>query len=266
MNERILRMSRFRHALHPALLVALIPAALSAQKSGADVLKRMHDKYAGKWYGTLTFTQRTTRAGRNGGPPVISTWYEAMWFTSPGGAKLRIDTGDPSAGNGVLYTADSSWSVRGGNAQPANGNGNAFIPLIESVYLQPADETIKQLAEEHIDFSKVADVTWQGRPAWAVGANSPSDTTSPQFWIDKDRLVLVRMFVAFAANNAPLDVHLDSLVQTGGGWLATKVTMLRNGSPVQTEEYSGWKTKMALDPKLFDPASWSTVTHWTKAP
>jgi len=168
------------------------------------------------------------------------------------------------AGNGVLYTSDSSWNVRAGVAAAPNGNGNAFIPLIENVYLQPVEETIRQLAGEHIDFTKVSDVTWQGHNAWAVGASSPSDTTSPQFWIEKDRLVLVRMFVTFGPNRPPLDVHLDSLVQTGGGWLATKVTMLNNGAPVQTEEYSDWKTGMALDQKLFDPASWSTVKHWTK--
>jgi hypothetical protein len=236
-----------------------------APKSGADVLDRMHRKYAGKWYSTLTFTQKTTQYGRNGGAPTESTWYEAMRF-QPGGARLRIDTGDPSAGNGILYTADSSWSVRGGVARPGTANGNAFIPLIENVYLQPVDATVQQLAGEHIDFSKVADVSWQGHPAWAVGASSPSDTTSPQFWIDKDRLVLVRMFVSFGANRPPLDVRLENYVETGGGWLATKVTMLNNGAPVQTEEYSGWKTGQKLDPDLFDASKWSTVTHWTKAP
>ncbi|HEY4102127.1 MAG TPA: hypothetical protein VGM20_14750 [Gemmatimonadales bacterium] len=259
-------MRYFRACLIPAALVAIAPVTLPAQTAGAGVLKRMHDKYAGKWFTTLTFSQKTTRAGRNGGAPTVATWYEAMWFTTPSGAKLRIDTGEPSAGNGVLYTSDSSWSVRAGVAQPGNANGNAFIPLIENVYLQPVDETIKQLAEEHIDFSKVANVTWEGRPAWAVGASSPTDTTSPQFWIDKDRLVLVRMFVTFSPTAPPLDVHLDNIEPTGGGWLATKVTMLRNGSPVQTEEYSDWKTRMPLDPKLFDPSSWNTVTHWTKTP
>ena len=257
-----------RPALHALILAATVTAtasSLTAQASpGAVVLQKMRDKYNGKWFKTLTFTQKTTRPGRGGGAPTVATWYEALWFTTPGGAKLRIDTGEPSAGNGVLYTSDSSWNVRNGVAAAPTGNGNAFIPLIENVYLQPVDETIRQLAGEHIDFNRVADVTWQGRSAWAVGALSPSDTASPQFWIDKERLVLVRMFVSFGANRPPLDVHLDSLVQTGGGWLATKVTMLNNGSPVQTEEYSDWKTATRLDPKLFDPLSWSTVKHWTK--
>ncbi|MGH7523676.1 MAG: hypothetical protein ACREK8_05170 [Gemmatimonadales bacterium] len=248
-----------------AALFAAVSLNLGAQtpKSGAEVLERMHHKYAGKWYATLTFTQQTTQY--RGGTPTVSTWYEAMQY-QPGGAKLRIDTGDPALGDGVLYTADSSWSVRGGVARPGTANGNAFIPLIESVYLQPVDLTMKQLAEENIDFSRVADVTWEGRRAWAVGAASATDTTSPQFWIDKDRLVLVRMIVSFGANRPPFDVHLDNLEPTGGGWLATKVTMLNNGAPVQTEEYSGWKTRQKLDPGLFDAARWSTVTHWTKAP
>ena len=248
-----------------AVLFTAVSLNLRAQtpRTGADVLELMHHKYAGKWYATLTFSQKTTQY--RGGTPTESTWYEAMQY-QPGGAKLRIDTGDPSVGNGVLYTADSSWGVRGGVAQAGTANGNAFIPLIESVYLQPVDLTVKQLAEENIDFSKVADVTWEGRPAWAVGAASASDTTSPQFWIDKDRLVLVRMIISFGANRPPFDVHLDNLVPTGGGWLATKVTMLNKGAPVQVEEYSGWKTRQRLDPGLFDVSRWSTVMHWTKTP
>ena len=59
-----------------------------------------------------------------------------------------------------------------------------------------------------------------------------------------------------------IDIHLDNFVATGGGWLATKVAMLSGGVPQQIEEYSGWKTNVKLDRKLFDPATWATATHW----
>src|SRR5689334_13017219 len=85
--------------------------AQSVPKSGAEVFQRMHDAYAGKWYTSLTFVQKTTQRRQNG-TDTVSTWYESL--RQKGNAtQLRIDIGDPSAGNGVLYTADSVWGVRG---------------------------------------------------------------------------------------------------------------------------------------------------------
>jgi hypothetical protein len=239
------------------------PAQGAGQMTGVDVLTRMHDRYARKWYPTLTFTQETTRRGREGNM-TEETWYESLQFEPATGAWLRIDTGEPTNGNGVLYTADSSWTIRAGKVTGTNNDGNPFIPLIENVYLQPVAVTMKQLEPLKFDMSRVVNVRYDGRPAWAVGAASDSDTLSPQFWIDKDRLVVVRAMLSFTPNRPPFDIHLDNYVETGGGWLATKVTMLSGGVPRQIEEYSGWKTSVRLDRKLFAAATWSTAVHWKK--
>jgi len=245
--------------------VTTLPAQGAKPATGMDVLARMHDRYARKWYPTLTFTQKTTRRGRDGNM-TEQTWYESLQFEPATGAWLRIDTGEPADGNGVLYTADSSWTIRAGKLSASDNNGNPFIPLIENVYLQPVAMTAKQLEPLKIDMNRVVDVSYDGRPAWAVGAMSATDTLSPQFWIDKERLVVVRAMLNFAAGRPPFDIHLDNYVETGGGWLATKVTMLAGGVPRQIEEYSGWKTNVALDRKLFDPATWSTARHWAGKP
>ena len=258
-----------RPQIYSSLLLATFAVTapqLSAQSSpGADILKRMHDKYAGAWYKALTFTQTTTIAGRAGGPPRIETWYESLQFVL-NGAWLRIDQGDLAAGNGIMYTADSSWSVRAGKAGAGNSNGNPFIPLIENVYLQPVAVTVRQMEPLHVDMGHVTEVQWEGRAAWAVGATSAGDTLSPQFWIDKERLVVVRMMLALVPNRPPYDIQLGGYVETGGGWLATKGVMFVGGVARQTEEYHDWKTKASLDPKLFDVNSWSTAGHWARQP
>src|ERR1044071_8597387 len=91
-----------------AIVAALVTTApcLTAQKSttpktGADVLEAMRSAYAGKWYHTLTFTQKTTRL-RPDGTVQEQTWYETLSHTAAG-TKLRIDMGDLAAGNGVVY-------------------------------------------------------------------------------------------------------------------------------------------------------------------
>ena len=94
----------------------------SAPRTGADVLEAMRSAYAGKWYHTLTFTQKTTLRGQDG-TERQETWYETLTHTAAG-TKLRIDRGELSAGNGMIYTPDSLFLVRGGQPQAPRGIGN----------------------------------------------------------------------------------------------------------------------------------------------
>src|SRR4029078_2548252 len=149
-----------------ALLTSNAPR-LTAQSggtphTGAEVLEKMRAAYAGKWYHTLTFTQKTTMRGQDG-TEQQQTWHETLSHTAAG-TKLRIDLGDLSAGNGMRFTPDSPFPVRGGKAQPPRGTGNEFLPLIEGVYVQPVEKTIKELDQMKVDMSRVRTGTWEGKP------------------------------------------------------------------------------------------------------
>jgi len=259
-----MRITRIAAAL--CACAALSPAAAQRTPSnGIEVLQRMHDAYAGRWYRTLTFTQKTTQRRRNG-TDTVSTWYESLRYTPATGTQLRIDLGPPKAGNGVLYTADSSWRMRNGSLASAQGGGNEFLPMIEGVYMQPVSRTAAEVASTHVDMQRVSRGTWQGRPVWIVGATSVADTTSPQFWVDIERNVVVRMILSPAPNAPSMDIHLDNYVPLNGGWLATRVAMSVGGVPRQTEEYRDWKAGMDLLPGLFDPSRWTTTPHWASPP
>jgi hypothetical protein len=238
-------------------------ASTTNPRTGADVLEAMRAAYAGKWYHTLTFVQKTTMRGQDGNE-TVQTWHETLRHTAKDGTKLRIDFGDLSAGNGVLYTPDSMVRVRGGTPQPPVASGNEFLPLIEGVYVQPVEQTVKELGQMKVDMSRVIAGTWEGKPVWIVGASSAADTTSPQFWIDRERKVLVRMMLSFAPGQPPYDVHLGGYERVGNGWLATKIEMFQGGVRRQAEEYSDWKVDVPVDPALFDVTKWSTANHWAK--
>ncbi|HEU6450903.1 MAG TPA: hypothetical protein VFT57_05735 [Gemmatimonadaceae bacterium] len=231
--------------------------------SGKEVLQRMHDRWASgtPWFHTLTFKQQTTMV-RQDGTKNVSTWYEALMAPD----RLRIDFGDPSEGNGVIYTADSVYVVRSGKVQRTEAEGNPFLPFVIGVYTQPLERTLAQLEPLGIDMSRVRSDSWQGRPVWVVGAAAASDTSSAQFWIDADRLILLRMVLVPSGEAGlragPLDIHLDEYVETGGGWLATKVVMYSGGVARQTEEYSDWRTGVELSPDFFVVEKWGEVPHW----
>jgi len=258
MQQRWLRLTAIT-----AFLAAAPVGGQPTPKTGQDVLQRMHDAYAGKWYKTLTFGQKTTIRRRDG-TDTVTTWHESLRFTDARGTQLRIDMGDLAAGNGVLYTADSSWVVRGGKLTAARPNGNEFLPLIEGVYMQPVARTVKELDSAKIDMKRVSRATWQGRPAWVVGASSPSDSSATQFWVDIERNVVVRMLLSPGGSGPMLDIHLDGYVPLEGGWLATKIVMTEGGQPRQSEEYSDWKANGPLDEELFSVEKWGTARHWAK--
>jgi hypothetical protein len=234
------------------------PPSFGVPQDGLAVLARMHARYADSWYHTLTFVQRTTQR-RPDGTERVSTWYEAQ-----SGDRLRIDVGNPAEGNGVLYTADSMYAIRGGKVTRAVADGNPFLPLISGVYLQPLDVTVRQLAPYKVNLNAVHARAWEGRRTYVIGTTSPSDTTSPQVWVDADRLIVTRFIMPLfpSPDNHSQDVRLENNVEVGGGWLATKIRMLDKGVPVQTEEYSDWRTNVALPASFFRAERWMEAPHW----
>ncbi|MEP6833971.1 MAG: hypothetical protein ABJB74_11275 [Gemmatimonas sp.] len=243
-----------------------LPAQLEQPKpvTGLYVLQRMHDTYAGKWYKTLTFTQKTTRYTPDG-TPTVQTWYESMRSSADSGTQLRIDIGDLTLGRGMWYTADSSIQVVAGTAGVARANGNEFVPLIQGVYVEPVARTSAQLTRLGFDLTKGYHSVFEGLPVWVVGVSNSADTTGSRFVIDTVRRVVTRV-VLVRRGQAAIDVSVGGYVRAGNGWLATRVAMQSRGAPMQTEEYSDWKIDTPLPASLFDVRQWSTAPHWARKP
>jgi hypothetical protein len=238
--------------------------ARRAPATGLDLLRAMHDAYRGKWYTTLTFTQKTTTRRRDS-VDTVSTWYESVRYDTTKGTQLRIDIGDPAAGNGVLYSADSFVVMRAGKLVTARAGGNALLPLIEGVYLQPVARTAAELAPTKLDLARpIVDARWNDRPVWIAGATSAADTTSPQIWVDVERKVVVRAILVPVPSAPAMDIRLEDLVPLAGGWLATKCEFYVAGVRAQSEQYQDWKANVDLAAALFDTATWSTAPHWAK--
>ncbi len=214
MDERA--SSPARSVAHPAWTLAsaaLLAIAASAglaraqqtvakdPQDGRAVLERMHAKYDGHWYSSMAFVQKTTTV-RPDGARDSATWYESL----KGPSLLRIDIGSPAQGNGVIFTADSTWVFRNGALARAAAEGNPFLPVIMGVYLQPVDRTVRELAHHGVDVSKFYRGTWQEQPVFVVGASATADSTSPQFWVDPKRLVAVRMLLPASPGQPTMDI------------------------------------------------------------
>ena len=229
-----------------------------APQNVTALLSQMREAYLGKWFRNVTFVQQTVQ-NRNGVVDT-TTWYEAL--KSPD--RLRIDFGDPQRGNGVIYTADSVYVVRAGKVTRADASGNPFLPFVAGVYAQPLDTTLRQIQVYKFDLTKLYTTTWEGRPTYVAGSASASDTTSPQFWIDRERLIVVRMIVPLspAAPTDVADIRLEDYKPVAGGWLAVRVEIMHGGQVIQKEDYSQWRGNVDLPSDFFVAAKWADAPHW----
>jgi len=248
---------RFLILLSATLLSMTIPAASRPDDPGVAVIRRMHDRYAATWYHTLTFEQKTTLHAPDG-KITTETWYETSRF--PG--TLRIDRAPLADANGVFMTADSTFVIEHGAVSKRNGGGNPLMPLLFDVYVVPVDQSASTLRAAGYDLSKTHTEMWKGRRTTVVGADS-GDLKTAQFWIDTERLVVVRMLGPLRPGSPRmLDARFDDYQPLAGGWISPVCEFYFDGVLRQREEYSTIKADPPLDPALFDLAHWTTAKHW----
>ena len=215
----------------------------------ADALLRaMHDRYGSTWYDTLTFTQKSTTYNADG-TTKVETWYEAALL--PG--KLRIDIGPPAEGHAYFMVDGNATVFEKGKDPRSRLLVNLLLVLGFDVYKQSPETTLKIIQSQKIDTSRFHEGTWEGRPVYVVGAEK-GDTKSPQFWIDKERLLFVRLFEPARANPADTDdIRFVNYQPLSGTWIAARVEIWNEAKLVFSEDYSDIKANPKLDAALFDP-------------
>jgi outer membrane lipoprotein-sorting protein len=235
------------------LLFAVCSVAASAQNSAEQLITKMHDRYQNSWYRTLTFEQQSI-THKPDGTTSTELWHEAMLV--PG--KLRIDFGDPKNGNGVLFANNRQYVYKSGKLANDKDRIHPLLVLGFDVYGQPVATTLQQLKDLHIDLATTHEEKFEGRSVVVVGAKS-GDTTSPQFWIDKERLYFVRLLQPDDKDpKTTEDIRFDDYKKvSGGGWVAEHVAVYSEGKLVFEEKYSDVKVNPTLKNDLFDPQHFS---------
>lgn len=235
-----------------------VPVARTDEIRSADqLLAAMQARYAGRWFRNIVFVQTSTFLRRDGTASRSETWYEAG--SVPG--LLRIDMGALERGNGVLYRRDSVYQVQGGRVTHRTRGRNLLTSLAFDAYARPVDSTMALLRAEGIDVGVLHRDSLDGRAVFVVGAG-PGDSTSSQFWVDAERLVLARFIQTDRQRRRTQDIRFDRFVQHGGAWVAERVVFRANGTPVLRQEYTGVRVNQPLDSALFIPERWSSAAHW----
>jgi len=229
--------------------VASAQTPASPPSSGVELLQRMHDRYAKTWYRSLSFTQSTEIHLPNDSV-VHQTWWETA--SVPGYLRIRRLANDDR--NVSIYRKDSLYTRRNGGPWQGRKLRNDLMVLGFDVYRQPVDTSAQILREEGYNLDVVSDGTWDGRPVWVVGAQN-GDTTTPQFWIDKERLVYVHSIMrGLRDTTKTATVTFGDYAPLAGGWISRDVSIEEGGKLLQREVYRDIKANIDAPPAIFDPA------------
>ncbi len=219
---------------------------------GRGVLRAMNARYAGKWFSTLSFSQRTVTYSASG-RETRGVWHE--YLAVPG--RLRIDYTPLADHSGVVYAANRVTSFVNGKAAASQGGWNPALVLIADVYAQPVDTTAYQLDSLGFKTPLVRRDSAGGKAMWVVGATA-GDTTSSQFWIDADSLLVRRIIQKQSTpqRTTVTDIRLGAYQSVGGYPVAFEILFYRDGRLFFREDYYDATVNDALSPDLFDPGKW----------
>lgn len=246
-------------APEPVVVEPVDPGINTTQR----LVQAMRDRYDGKWYNTLTFVQASTFYNTDGSVRRTETWPESLMI--PG--RLRIDIGNPSVGNAVIYANDTIYQFQQRRLISRQPGNNPLQVLGFDVYHNPPARTLELLSSIGYDLSTMHRTTHNGREYYVVGAPA-GDTKRKQFWVDADQMLLWRVLEPWAANDTVnvREIRFQDYKQHGGGWVAEEVDFLRNGTRYFFEKYRDVRTDIDLDPALFDPRQFTTAKHWYREP
>lgn len=214
----------------------------------------MHSRYAERWYSSIEIALSNTLYATDG-RQTRSNWRE--FLAVPG--RQRIDYLPLQQQSGVLYVAGRIYSFVNGRQSAVQVGWNPLALLVADVYVQPVDTTTRQLDSLGFDLTKVRADYWDGDRVWVVGANV-GDSTSSQFWIDSDSLVVERVIQRSTQGTRTIvnDVRFAAYSDVAGFPVAREITVYRDGRLVLRQDYSEVKVNVPLPPALFDPTRFAS--------
>ncbi|NIM52483.1 MAG: outer membrane lipoprotein-sorting protein [Gemmatimonadales bacterium] len=245
--------------LHVFLFATVLAVGGDSVRAGEDIVRAMHDRYAGKWYETLALVQTVNYYdAETGAYDSARVWYESIQL--PG--VVRSDVAPLDAGNRFLYKDETWYDFRADTVYSAQPGPHPLLLLGFDVYVQPVEETIAKLEQFRIDVSKVREDEWQGRGVYVVGSSS-ADDDSRQFWVDKEHLLFVRLLLTDPSTKQTREVRFEGYERLGGGWIATEIVFMRGDRSTMVEQYNYWTIDVEFDPSLFTDTK-GTRPKWVR--
>ena len=225
------------------LLFIIAPVFMFSQyKDGKALISAMHKKNVGKYCNTLTFKQTTNRY-RDGGLQ-SEVWTEYLEFPD----KLRIDIGDTSKGNFMIFKNDSAYRFSNKKLKSAERDSNLIMLLLGGIYHRPIKDVLKRIKKFGIKLSEISEQVIDGKKCFVLGTRVANDKV-PQIWINKETLFIERFTENY--NGSILEVRIIERQKACSGEVETKLSIYADGKLFQDELYFDVKFNEAIPKNIY---------------
>jgi hypothetical protein len=224
--------------------------------SSRDLIREMHDRYAGNWYRTLRFSQTNTFYTTSGREEK-SRWIENL--SVPG--RLRIDFEPLSSKSGLLILNNRVITFDNGKRVDSRRSIQGILTLTADVYAIPVAVTLRRLDSLKIDLEKFRADRLDRKRVFVIGSASDDDMESNQAWIDADKLLLVRFIQQEKRGDRTIvtDTRVGEYKDVDGFPVAHQYVSMRDGKPYFREEYENVRVNETIPAAVFDPSRWSSA-------
>ncbi|MCK4662288.1 MAG: hypothetical protein KAT68_05445 [Bacteroidales bacterium] len=223
----------------------------SKMNNGEELIKKIHDTYNGKWFKKIAFEQNSYFY-KNDSIYKKQIWYEMYQF--PG--KLAIKYDSISSSDGLLFANDTLSIFQAGEIISQKRKIHDLVVLSMDICSQDVNKTISQLNELGYDLTKIHNDIWNGKEVYVVGAEK-GDTMSRQFWIEKERLIFVRMLSI--ENEQYKEIIFDNYTKFNDSWIEQTVIFKLNGKMTMKEEYFNIREPNSINQKNFNPKNFKNL-------
>ena len=215
-------------------------------QTGEDVIKKMYERYKLAPCKSYTFSQKNTHY-RNDSIIGTSEWHEAIEFPD----KFRIDFGDTTKGNFVIFRNDSAYNYRNFTLKKTSYNSQTLLLLLGGMYYRELADIIKRLNKDDYNLTVLSSQKINKQNYYVIGAKE-GNLNSNQIWVNKKTLRIERIIEKINEKDT-MDMSFDSYQANCKGFIETKVTFKRNGKVEQVEEYYNIKTVDVFPNNVFYP-------------
>ncbi len=240
----------------PKVIEPVTPAeaAIPPVNSVSGLVEAMRERYEGKWYKSLSFTQINRYT--IGGKEQKSEWIENLSVP----ARLRIDFLPLSQKSGVLIDNSRVRTFASGKQIDSRRLFQARPFLVSDVYVLPVNVTVRRLDSLGVDTTRIRVQRQDGKRYFVLGA-PPGDMTSTQVWFDAETLLLFRFLQTEerAGKKITSDMKVTGYTDVAGFPVPEAFVTSREGVTTLREEYAKVKVNAPMPAALFDPARFGTV-------
>ncbi|MFD2512411.1 outer membrane lipoprotein-sorting protein [Pontibacter locisalis] len=222
--------------------------------NGNELIKEMYNRWEKKWYPNFAFEQRAIFYEED------KVTKEEIWqeiYSQPGNLHIRFNGFE--SGNGVVFKSDSLYTFKNNQLQAKTFQIHPLVLLAFDVYFLKPEDSVNKLEKIGFDLTKMTEAEWQGRDAYVIGTTDANDDKTPQFWVDKERLYVVRVLTNVKGSTRDVEMNNYQLVEKN--WVAMEIIFKTNGKLTLREEYFNLsfpkkKNDTWYNPEQFKTAKW----------